>query len=139
MGETTPEGGASKLQVTIEGPAGSTYEGGTFTLEVQLTLPEHTTRKHYPFAPPRVHFVTKIYHCNVRENGKFKLDHNYDLLDDAWSPAQTLQAVFERVSDLLANPDPSEQLPELESLWQLYMSDRSTYDDNARRHTTLHA
>lgn len=46
------------FDVTIEGPQGSPFEGGVFKLE--LFLPEE-----YPMAPPKVRFLTKIYHPNI--------------------------------------------------------------------------
>ncbi|KAL2937371.1 Ubiquitin-conjugating enzyme E2 36 [Bienertia sinuspersici] len=43
------------FNVMILGPSQSPYEGGVFKLE--LFLPEE-----YPMAPPKVRFLTKIYH-----------------------------------------------------------------------------
>ncbi|KAG0543262.1 hypothetical protein BDA96_02G174900 [Sorghum bicolor] len=46
------------FNVMILGPSQSPYEGGVFKLE--LFLPEE-----YPMAPPKVRFLTKIYHPNI--------------------------------------------------------------------------
>ncbi len=43
------------FNVMVLGPQQSPYEGGVFKLE--LFLPED-----YPMAPPKVRFLTKIYH-----------------------------------------------------------------------------
>jgi ubiquitin-protein ligase len=46
----------------ITGEEGSYYEGGTF--RISITLPQD-----YPFKPPRVRLLTKVYHPNFNENG----------------------------------------------------------------------
>ena len=53
--------------VTIAGPRGTAYEGGVFKLE--MYLPEE-----YPMVPPKVHFLTRVYHPNVDRVGRICLD-----------------------------------------------------------------
>ena len=46
------------LRGWIIGPEGSVYEGGVFEMEIKLP-------QDYPFKPPIIKFVTKVYHPNV--------------------------------------------------------------------------
>ena len=55
------------LEAVLLGPPDTPYSGGVFKLE--LLLPER-----YPFEPPKLRFVTQIYHPNVDEGGRICLD-----------------------------------------------------------------
>ena len=83
-----------KWVCTIKGPKGSFYEGGVFYLD--MVIPPT-----YPFRPPRVRFLTPIYHPCINENGSICLD----MLDHSWSPAITIIKLFDCLSHLLAHPD----------------------------------
>ena len=64
---------------TIIGPAESPYAGGVFSLQIHIPTD-------YPLAPPKVQFVTKICHPNVKPDGSICMD----ILKDQWSPALTI-------------------------------------------------
>ena len=84
--------------VAIEGPADSPYERGIFQLE--LFLPAD-----YPMAPPRVRFLTKMYHPNVDKLGRICLD----ILKDKWSPALQIRTVLLSIQALMSAPNPDER------------------------------
>ena len=49
----------SNWNVTVPGPKGSPYEGGKFVINLDFT-------DNYPFKCPKIKFVTKIYHPNIK-------------------------------------------------------------------------
>ena len=52
------EGNLRHLKGTIPGPSGTPYEGGVF--EIDIVIP-----KQYPFEPPKMKYMTKIWHPNI--------------------------------------------------------------------------
>merc|ERR1711934_1284806 len=87
------------FNVIIAGPQSSPYENGIFKLE--LFLPEE-----YPMAPPKVRFLTKIYHPNVDRLGRICLD----ILKDKWSPALQIRTVLISIQALMSAPNPDDPL-----------------------------
>ncbi|BGP42975.1 ubiquitin-conjugating enzyme E2 N [Rhodotorula kratochvilovae] len=87
------------FDVVISGPDSSPFEGGKFKLE--LFLPED-----YPMAPPKVRFLTKIYHPNIDKLGRICLD----ILKDKWSPALQIRTVLLSIQALLSAPNPDDPL-----------------------------
>jgi len=115
-----------KWQATIMGPQDSPYQGGVFFLTIQFP-PD------YPFKPPKVTFVTRIYHPNINSNGSICLD----ILRSQWSPALTISKVLLSVCSLLTDPNPEDPLvPEIA---RLYKSDRNKYNDLAKEWTKKYA
>ena len=81
------------------GPVGTPYHGGVFYLNI--TFPNN-----YPFKPPKVSFVTKIYHPNINSSGGICLD----ILKENWSPALTISKVLISICSLLDDPNPEDPL-----------------------------
>ncbi|MBW0516597.1 hypothetical protein O181_056312 [Austropuccinia psidii MF-1] len=87
------------FDVKLQGPEGSAFQGGVFKLE--LFLPED-----YPMSPPKVRFLTKIYHPNIDKLGRICLD----ILKDRWSPALQIRTVLLSIQALLSSPNPDDPL-----------------------------
>ncbi|EGF81110.1 hypothetical protein BATDEDRAFT_29762 [Batrachochytrium dendrobatidis JAM81] len=81
------------FDVVIAGPSQSPFEGGSFKLE--LFLPDD-----YPMAPPKVRFLTKIYHPNIDKLGRIY----------KWSPALQIRTVLLSIQALLSSPNPDDPL-----------------------------
>jgi len=112
--------------VVIAGPPDTPYEGGTFKLELFLC-------GSYPMDPPKVRFLTKIYHPNVDKLGRICLD----ILKDKWSPALQVQAVLLSIQALLSAPNPDDPLAN--DVAQRWKENEKAAMDEARRWTAMYA
>lgn len=115
-------------KATIFGPEDTPYHGGVFNLDVKFP-PE------YPFKPPKMIFVTPIYHCNINRQGGICLD----ILKDGgnWSPALTISKVLLSICSLLADANPKDPLvPEIA---ELLIKNKDVHDANAREYTMKYA
>jgi ubiquitin-conjugating enzyme E2 T len=91
------------LEARIEGPRGSPYEGGTFELEVRV--PDR-----YPFAPPNVKFITRVWHPNIDPNGRICLDILSMPPKGHWTPSLNILTVLRCIQVLLTNPNADDPL-----------------------------
>lgn len=113
-------------KAVLLGPTESPFEGGCFHLNIHFP-------SDYPFKPPKVNFITKIYHPNINSNGSICLD----ILKNQWSPALTISKVLLSISSLLDDPNPDDPLvPEIANLCK---SNLEAYKANARKWTKDYA
>jgi ubiquitin-conjugating enzyme E2 E len=111
---------------TIMGPEDSPYKGGVFQLDISFP-------KEYPFKPPKVEFRTRIYHCNISNDGKICLD----ILKDQWSPVLTISKVLLSICSLLAAPNPYDPL--VPAIATEYLNNRERHDKTATEWTSRFA
>lgn len=105
----------------VTGAEGTPYENLPFCFEI--TFPAN-----YPFAPPKVRFLTVCLHPNVNLAYP-EFDQNYDedqlvipMLTNEWSPAYRMTAVLECIKTIFNNPE----------LDELYVVNKKAdfYDEN---------
>jgi ubiquitin-conjugating enzyme E2 D/E len=115
-----------KWQATIIGPNDSPYKNGVFYLKIIFP-------NDYPFKPPKVYFITKIYHPNINSQGAICLD----ILKENWSPALTVTKLLLSICSLMDDPNPDDPLEP--DIAELYKSDRQKYIRKATQYTLKYA
>ena len=113
-------------KATLLGPTATPYEGGIFYLKIFFP-PD------YPFKPPKISFETKIYHPNINSVGAICLD----ILKDNWSPALNISKVLLSICSLLSDPNPDDPL--VPDIANIYKTNKSQYEANAREYTLNYA
>lgn len=114
------EGDIRHLKGIIKGPEGSPYEGGAF--EVDIVIP-----RQYPFEPPKMKFLTKVWHPNISsQTGAICLD----ILKDNWSPALTIKTALLSLQALMCSAEPGD--PQDAEVAKMYMGNRDEFNRTAK-------
>lgn len=108
-----------KWNATLIGPVETPYEGGVFKLN--LVFPND-----YPFHPPVVTFMTRIFHPNIHENGEICLD----ILKYHWSPAYSITNILLSIVSLLSDPNVEDPLNTVAS--NLYKTNKKQYENTVK-------
>lgn len=96
-------------EVAIFGPPHTLYEGGYF--KAAMKFPND-----YPYSPPTMRFLTKVWHPNVYENGDLCISILHPPIDDPqsgelpserWNPTQNVRTILLSVISLLNEPNTS--------------------------------
>lgn len=111
----------------VPGPKDTPYDGGLY--QIEINLPDQ-----YPFVPPKMRFVTKVWHPNISsQSGAICLD----ILKDQWSPALTLKTALLSLQALLSSPQPDD--PQDAVVAKQYLSEYDTYCKTAKYWTEAFA
>ncbi len=106
-------------QAVIFGPEDTPWEGGTFQLMLEFN-------EEYPNKPPKVRFVTKMFHPNIYNDGQICLD----ILQNQWSPIYDISAILTSIQSLLCDPNPNS--PANSEAAGLFQSNKREYDRRVR-------
>ena len=93
------EGDIQKYRGVIIGTG--SYEGGFFRVEVLVA-------RNYPYTPPKVRWLTKIWHPNITDNVPASVCES--VLSRDWTPALNIFSIIESLRALLAYPNPEDPL-----------------------------
>jgi len=106
-------------EATIDGPQGSIYEKGKFNIDIVIP-------SSYPFVPPKMRFITKVWHPNISsQTGAICLD----ILKTEWSPALTLRTALLSLQALLSCPNADD--PQDAQVASQYKTDRKAFNKTA--------
>lgn len=93
-----------RLEAVIQGSTGSPYENGSF--HIDITVPNR-----YPFEPPQMKFLTKVYHPNIdNSSGLICMDLLKMPPIGNWRPAINLSSLLTSLQLLLSEPNPGDPL-----------------------------
>lgn len=121
------EGNLRHMKGTITGPQGTPYEGGVFDIDVVIS-------SSYPFEPPKMKFITKVWHPNISsQTGAICLD----ILKDQWSPALTVKTALLSLQALLCSPEPGD--PQDAEVAKMYLKDFKEFEKTAKFWTDSYA
>jgi len=120
------ENDLTKWKATILGAEDTPYKDGVFNLEIIIS-------PQYPFKPPIVKFLTRIYHPNINHVGDICLD----ILKNQWSPALTLDKVLLCIQTLMREPNADDPLDA--SAGTLYKTDREKYNNTVKEYVLKYA
>ncbi|CDJ38754.1 ubiquitin-conjugating enzyme, putative [Eimeria necatrix] len=111
----------------IKGPLDTPYEGGVFILDINIP-------SDYPYNPPKINFVTKVWHPNVSsQTGAICLD----ILKHEWSPALSIRTALLSIQAMLADPVPTD--PQDAEVAKMLIENPDLFQKTARHWTETFA
>ncbi|CAF0774999.1 unnamed protein product [Adineta ricciae] len=113
-------------QGIIFGPSDTPYQSGVFFLRINFPMT-------YPLNPPKISFITKIYHPNINYDGTICID----ILYNNWSPVFKISKLLLSICSLLCDPNPDDPL--VPDIGYQYKHDREAYNASAREWTQKYA
>ncbi|KJE92441.1 ubiquitin-conjugating enzyme family protein [Capsaspora owczarzaki ATCC 30864] len=104
----------------VSGPEGTPWEGGIYNMHLAFS-------DNYPTKPPKIRFVSEMFHPNIYSDGSICLD----IIQDKWSPIYTISSILTSIQSLLA--DPNINSPANPDAASLYSKDIKAYKRRVRQ------
>jgi len=108
-------------EALISGPEGTPFDGGVFV--TRLTFP-----RDYPLSPPKMRFISEIFHPNIYADGRVCISilhapgddpMGYESSSERWSPVQSIEKILLSVVSMLAEPnDESSANVDASKIWR---------------------
>lgn len=118
------------LDAEIRGAEDTPYAGGVFRLEVSIP-------NEYPLKPPRVRFLTRIYHPNIDSQGRICLDSLNMPPKGAWKPSLNIATVLTSIQALMSTPNGDDGL--MVDITEEFRNNPSLFKQKAMEWTKKHA
>lgn len=118
------------LDAEIRGAEDTPYAGGVFRLEVSIP-------SEYPLKPPRVRFLTRIYHPNIDTQGRICLDSLNMPPKGAWKPSLNVATVLTSIQALMSTPNGDDGL--MVDITEEFRNNPSLFEQKAMEWTKRYA
>ena len=117
---------------SIKGPVDSPYEGGLFKLRVIIPY-------NYPFKPPDIRFITKIFHPNVNSDGYICSCVLNEYIFNSWSPLTKIISILSFIYRFIKTPLCQTCVQGNKEAISLYFNDKNRFNLVARQWTQSYA
>ncbi|XP_020595109.1 ubiquitin-conjugating enzyme E2-17 kDa-like [Phalaenopsis equestris] len=114
------------LEVTFIGPLRTPFDGGVFRISIDIP-------SDYPFEPPEIHFITRVFHPNINRSGIIFPN----IIRRDWTPTHTISRIIPSIRSFLV--EPILHNPSVPEIAQIYENDRVLYEVLARSWTLYYA
>ncbi|KAI0276038.1 ubiquitin-conjugating enzyme/RWD-like protein [Russula aff. rugulosa BPL654] len=122
-------------EIMIIGPADTLYEGGFF--RARLTFPPE-----FPDLPPKMRFITPMWHPNIYVNGDVCISilhapgndqYGYEDAGERWMPVHSVESILLSVISLLSSETPNLDSPANVDAAKEVRTDFAAYKKKVRR------
>lgn len=84
---------------------GGLYKNNKYIIEIKTAYGSRTNFYQYPLNPPKVRFITPIYHTNISSKGTVCVD--FLTSTDKWLPTYSIDTIISAIILLFETPNPS--------------------------------